>query len=488
MSAAESPPNVVPLRPNVANPLFGISQRQLPANHAAEQALLGALLANNGALERIQFLRDEHFSEPVHGRIFKAIVTKVEAGGFADTLSLRADFENAGVLDEIGGMGYLALLLSSMVSLAAAAEYGAAIYDAWMRRRLIEIGTDLVTAAFGDGQHSGIDVARMVAGAIDPLTVAPGRGKGYSSALEAVDRAIEYADRAARNSGVVGISTGMASVDDAIGGLEPSKLYVIGGHPGSGKSAIAHQWALSVARGGHQVEEFSLEMNLGELGQRTLAIAAQVPLWRLRKGDYAEVADQIVMARKELARLPLHIHDGQRFTVHDIRARCRAAARKRRLGLILVDHVHLVPVDDATARHGPTAALTKIADAMLGICKEFDCPVILLAQLNRGGFGRDDHRPSLADLRQAGALEQNADVVAFAYRPEIYISKSAPSRMEGEGEEQYTKRLGHYHDLVERMNGEAELICEKVRAGAPTSVKLRFDKQTASFHEIARQV
>ena len=321
-------------------PFPDAAPRQPPANILAEQALLGALLANNRAFDRLDGLRAEHFADPINGRIFAAIQARVQAGKLADAITLRQDFEAAGTLRDVGGMAYLAQLLAGMVSTLAAAEYATSIRDAWARRRLIEAGEQLAQRAQGDAGDIEAILVEFTA-AVDDIRAAGGEAKRGLTGNEIMDAALAAADRACAG-GASGISTGMTSVDRALGGLEPATLNVLAGRPGSGKSSLGQQWAVAAARAGVPVLEFSLEMSGPALGRRILSAASGVPIWRMKRGAHADYAAKLLETRRELADLPITVHDGGRFSAAEIAAKCRAAKRKSGLGLIVVDHLHLV--------------------------------------------------------------------------------------------------------------------------------------------------
>lgn len=464
-------------------PLFGTSQRLPPSNVQAEQALLGAILASPKAYGRVEhFLKPEHFVDPVNARIYKAIVKRLTLGLLADVITLRNDFHNDGVLDEVGGMPYLAQIQAAMVTPIVAGEYGRAVHDSWVRRQLIEVGEALVHRSFVSDDDTEA-VMQDAVGQIEKFLAGEASQRRGFTLNEAMDKAMLLADQARSGGGVVGLSTGMPSVDKVLGGLEPGTLNILAGRPGSGKSSLGQQWAIHAARRGAFVVEFSLEMSAAALGRRVLSAASGVPIWRMRRGEHGDFASDLINARRVLHDLPLVIHDGGRMSAPEITTKCRVEARKKPIGLIVVDHLHLVRADDGAARHGPTAAVTETVDTMLGIAKQFGCPVLLLSQLSRAPEGRDDHRPTTSDLRQSGAIEQNADTIAFVYRAEQYISRADPVKTSNQTAETYANECSKR--AAERLGaaGQAELLCEKVRDGEPGTVKLQFEGPTASFRD-----
>ncbi|HYF06036.1 MAG TPA: DnaB-like helicase N-terminal domain-containing protein, partial [Acetobacteraceae bacterium] len=268
--------------------LLGLSQRVPPSNLEAEQALLGALLANNKAYERVgEFLAAEHFADPIHGRIFQAIQRRVEAGQLADAVTLRAEFEHSGALDEVGGPAYLAQLLSAMVGVINAGEYGRVVHDAYLRRQLIDLGEVVVNRAFGaepelDAKHQ-LEAAEQ---ALFDLATQGSIEGGFVPFDRALTDAILSAERAmSRGAGVSGLPTGLRDLDKRMGGLHPSDLLILAGRPGMGKSGLATKIAFGAAK--HLVREardkdpnavprgsvaiFSLEMSAEQLASRLLA-------------------------------------------------------------------------------------------------------------------------------------------------------------------------------------------------------------------------
>ena len=456
--------------------------REAPSNLQAEQSLLGALLSNNKALDRCAFLRPEHFADGINGKVFAAILRRINAGRLADAVSLRDDFANTGTLDDAGGTAYLAQLLGAMVGIINAGEYATAIREAWARRELIDTGETLVNLAYGDREP---DAASIAAGAVDRLdAIAAGAAtiKAGVTLDEAMEDAIRAMEEARDREGPAGISTGFGNIDLRLGGLEPGTVTVLAGRPGMGKSAMGHQIAINAARAGVGVLEISLEMSARELGRRALATVSGVPVASMKRGDVTvDQASSLVKARKELAGLPLTIEDGAGLTATMIAARARAAKRKG-LGLVMIDHLHIVRPDDVDMKAGPTWAIGRISGAMKRLAKDCGVPVLLLAQLNRGVEGRDDKRPGLADLRQSGDIEQDADAVGFCYRAEYYLANE-PEARETEAPAKLDERRRDWSERKAAAAGKAEVIWAKVRDGEPGTDAFRFDGPTTTFTE-----
>ena len=462
-----------------ASPLFsGLLQ---PTNLQAERALLGALLANNKAYHRVAgIVGQQHFAEAANGRIFAAIARRVDSGAVADAVTLRDEFENAGILDELGGVPYLTHLITSMVGIINAPDYAQVVRDCWIRRELIEAGEVLVNQAYGHGEQiAPMKVALDAVASIERVLRLTGSVDTAVSLNDAMDAALAAIDAKATPA----ISTGFRCMDMRLGGLEPGLVYVIAGRPGMGKSSFGHQIAVNVARSGAGVIELSLEMSARQMGLRALSTASGVPIGAIKRRQLTpEQAGLLAIARRELHGLALTIDDAGGQTPRMIAAKVRLAKRKHGLGLVMIDHLNLTVPDDGDAKHGPTHAIEKASGMMLQIAKECGVAVLLLAQLNRSVEGRDDKRPGLGDLRQSGAIEQDAYAVGFVYREEYYL-RHTPEQTDRESGDQYATRLGAHRVRQDRAAGKAELIWAKVRDGEPGTDRLHFDGKTATFSE-----
>lgn len=462
-------------------PLEGLSQRLPPSNLQAEQSLLGALLANNKAIERCGELRIEHFSDPVNARTFAEIKRRIDEGKIVDAVSLKDFARTNSTTGEEQGMAHLAHLLASYVGIINVTEYADVIRKDCMRRHLIDIGEQLVNGCFYSGDPAILWEEILSSG---DAVMLDGISKDSATTLDAAMRAAEDAMAKVRSDGKMpGISTGFRCLDERLGGLEPGFVYVLAGRPGMGKSSLGHQIAVHVAKARIPVMEISLEMSAQQLGRRTLATAARVPIMALKTGRLSNAdADRVVQARQELAGLPLTIDDAGGQTASQIATKARSYRRKNGLGLIMVDHLNLMRAEEADARHGGTWAVERASGTMLQLAKDCACPVLLLAQLNRGVEGREDKRPTLADLRQAGAIEQDAYAVGFVYRPEYYL-EGEPEKKEGETQGNFDARCQTWKERVAAAKGKAEVIWRKVRDGESASDALSFDGPTATFGE-----
>ncbi len=485
-----------------AQPLLGLSQRIPPSNQAAEQALLGALLANNRAYERVsEFLLPEHFVDPVHGRIYQAIARRIEAGQLADAITLKAELEHSGALDSVGGTGYLGQLLAAMVGIINAGDYGRAIYDAWLRRQLIEIGETMVNSAFGAGTDlPGKEQIELAEQTLFNLAERGGSDRGFVDFETALGEAIESAESAFKHAGgVSGITTGLRDVDAKTGGLHNSDLVVLAGRPGMGKSALATKFAFSAAKSlreaaGKAASEaeargsvalFSLEMSAEQLATRLLSEEARVSGERIRRGDISQKDfDRFVAVSRDLASLPLHIDDTPAITLSAMRTRCRRLARTRGLSLIVVDYLQLMRPSAGTRPENRVLEISQITQGLKAMAKELNVPMLALSQLSRAVESREDKRPQLSDLRESGSIEQDADIVMFIYRDEYYEQNRAPKEAAFDRDDKFHEAMDKWQANMERMHNRAELLIEKNRHGATGKIDLYFEGEFTRFADL----
>ena len=482
------------------SPVLGLSQRLPPSNIQAEQALLGALLANNKAYERVsEFLAPDHFADPIHGRIYQAIARRAEAGQLADAVMLKEEFEHSGALQDVGGTAYLAQLLTAMVGIINAGEYGRAIYDAWGRRQLIEFGENVVNAAFGDDPTKTtpeiLAEADKNLGGLTDAYHRDGRGS-VISAIDAVDLALTEGEMAAKGKGPSSVSTGIAGLDQLILRLRAGNLYVVGGRPGMGKTALARSIAVNVSRekvtqdgellAGDPVAYFSMEEGHAEFGAAIIAQLAGVPIAATLNGEWTDAQFQkLDKARQQARGLQLDVVR-RKVSVTDIGRECRQISRKRKrkLSLVVVDYLQLMP--DPPNRKDKRLAVGENAYGLKHLAEDLGCAVIALSQLSRAVEDRSDKRPTMRDLRESGEIEDAADVILFPFRQEYYLKQDRPVRNHSDGESNaaYQHRLAEWQSKIDSACGQAELPIPKVRRGnAPVHLDLFFDAERTRFCE-----
>ena len=487
---------------SIDSPFLGLSQRLPPSNLQAEQALLGALLANNRAYERVsEFLAPEHFADPIHGRIFQSVARRIEAGQLADAVTLKAEYEHSGVLEEVGGTQYLAQLLTAMVGIINAGEYGKAIHDAWLRRQLIDVGETVVNNAFGaDPELDGAQQIESAEQSLFQLATEGGNNGGFVAFERALTDAILGAERAFRRAGhVSGLTTGLRDMDAKTGGLHGSDLLILAGRPGMGKTALATKIAFGAAKAllaearaidanavpKAQVAIFSLEMSCEQLATRLLSEEARVSGDRIRRGDIGQKDfDKFVEVSREIAALPIQIDDTPAITMSALRTRCRRLKRTKGLAMVVVDYLQLMRPSAGTRPENRVLEISQITQGLKALAKELSVPVMALSQLSRAVESREDKRPQLSDLRESGTIEQDADAVMFIYRDEYYLAQRAPKQMGFDSEDKFQTALSKWQQDMEGVHNKAELILAKNRHGPTGTIPLYFEGEFTRFGDL----
>ncbi|WP_454021293.1 replicative DNA helicase [Azospirillum sp. Marseille-Q6669] len=474
---------------HIGNP--GHIERTPPHNEEAEQALLGAILINNKAYEKVsEFLRPEHFYDPAHQRIFAAIAEEAEAGRKADPVTLRDRFAgDADLAGDGGGAAYLARLVANVVTVVNARDYGEIIRDTFLRRQLIEVGFDLVNTGYQPDPD--MRAGKLIEEAESQLFALGDHGSALRPVMSSADgvaAAMEANERAWKSKGqVLGVTTGLVDLDRKLGGLLPG-LYVLGARPSMGKSGLGlNTIMLAAAKAGHSVLAFSTEMATEKVSRRHLAAETGISSDRQTQGDFSEGEWLALMdAQQALGTLPMHIDETPGVTVPHIRRVARRHKRRHGLGLIIVDHLHRMRASKRAEDQGETAKITEITSALCSIWKEFGVPVLLLCQLNRDLERREDKRPNMADLRQSGSIEQDGDVIMFLYRDEYYLAREEPAKRADETEEKYNERYERWCRRSEEARNVAEIIIEKNRDGPIGTVKVFFDGPRTLFSNLDR--
>lgn len=481
--------------PDGLQPLFSSEpKRDLPMNLSAEQALLGAILANNKAADLCSFLRPEHFADLVHGRIFAECRRLIEAGRVADAVTLKGVLEHDGVLDEVGGTAYLAQLMTAMVGINMAGDYARVVRDTWLRRQVIEAGTEAADAAYASDDGDAV-----IAEAVDRLMSLGEQSVSTAAATvgDALDKAMGAAEAAYRGEGVGGLLTGIPSLDELWGGLWPSCLDCLGARSMHGKTALGVQAATHIARTlltehkeaveagdkRHALEHvaiFSLEMPRDHLALRMLATETQIPVRDIRAGKIGgNRAEALIAARAQLRELPLLIHDTPSMSVTDIAMAARSAVRRKRAKLIVIDHLHRVRPAAAYAKAPRNEQVQSITEALKTLASSLEIPVLLLAQLSRQSERREDHRPVVADLEYAG--ERDFDNLLLLWRPELYMGEQPPQPSAKTSDDKAREMAADWWRRKNETRGRAEVILAKGRMGEPGAVWLEFDGPRTLF-------
>jgi replicative DNA helicase len=475
----------------------GAEIAQPPHNLEAEQALLGALLYDNAAYERLgDHLLARHFFEPFHQRIFAAIEEYVRKGQLAEPIVLVERFKKDPAFEELGGVRYFADLVDRAPPIANAWDYGRIVYDLALRRDLIRIGGDIAKVANDDVETEAREQIERAEQQLYGLAEhGAASSSGFVTFADALTGAVSLAHEAfERDGGLAGLATSLVDLDKKLGGLHGSDLLILAGRPSMGKTALATNIAFNVARSyawepqpdgtrktvrGGVVAFYSLEMSAEQLAMRLLADVSGISSDRLRKGeidaaDYGRVRE----AALEIQDSPLFIDDTGGLSLAKLAARARRLKRQAGLDLIVVDYLQLVTASEGKQAQGRVQEVSEITMGLKALAKELSVPVIALSQLSRKVEERDDKRPQLSDLRESGSIEQDADVVMFVYRESYYLGRAEPR----EGTPEHLT----WQEDMDRLKGVAEVIIGKQRHGPIGTVKLSFNEDTTRFGNLAQ--
>ncbi len=467
--------------------------RHVPYDIEVEQALLGAILVDNHAIERVsQQLRPEHFYDPLHQRLYEVMLTLFEKGGMVITpLTLHAAMKADPGLIEVGGHAYLAGLAQATPAMPNVRDYARILHDLGVRRGLIHIGEDIVNTAY-EAPHEKPPQAQIEEAekALYRISESSRYGEGPIDFAESLRRAVESAERAqARGGRISGVATGFTDVDSLLGGLQPSDLLILAGRPGMGKTSLATNMAFHAARAwaqdiedgaqvprGASVLFFSLEMAAQQLSARILSEQTEIEMWKIRNGKFSESEwEKFVLSMQDLSTLPLFIDDTGGISIAQIAARARRLKREKQIGLIVIDYLQLI--EPSRRAENRVQEITEVTKGLKALAKELNVPVLALSQLSRGVDARDDKRPVLSDLRESGSIEQDADVVMFVYREEYYLKSREP--------EPGSAEHGKWLEKIERCHRRAEVLVEKHRHGATNKIELFFDDRFTRFSNLA---
>ncbi len=461
----------------------------IPVNYEAEQALLGALLHNNEALEKVQeFLKADHFANAVNGKIYASICTLCDRGQVADPITLRDYFATDTELSEAGGVEYLINLADSVVSIINTENYGRVIEDLYTRRQLINVGEDLVINAKKiDVSSNAVEQIEKAEQKLFNLAVSGNSKNQFQSLQSAVKTSIDMAETAyKRDSHVVGVTSGFRDLDRWLGGLHPSDLLILAARPSMGKTALATNIAFNAAKavlkentGGGHVAFFSLEMSADQLATRILSQECGVSSDKIRRGELSQQNfESLTKISREINNLPLFIDDTPALTISALRTRARRLQRQQGLDLIVVDYLQLLQGTNSSDNR--VNEISEISRGLKAIAKELEVPVIALSQLSRAVEQRDDKRPMLSDLRESGSIEQDADVVMFIFREEYYLGRQEPS-------ETGTEKYLNWQESMERVQNKADVIIAKQRHGPIGNIKLFFEGRFTRFGNLDTQ-
>ena len=450
--------------------------RRPPWSEEAEQAVLGAMLLDADAVLRAaEHVDDTMFYREGHRRLFRAMFSITERGGVVDPVTLANELERLQELEASGGREYLSFLLDAVPTVANVEYHARIVKEKALLRRLIEVSTEIVSEAFEAREEAGklLDQAES---RIFTLGQSKER-KGFSRVKELLWPAMEKLEQLMqRESAVTGVSTGFTDLDNITSGFQPADLIIVAARPSMGKTAFV----LNIAQHAAIVQKtpiafFSLEMSKESLVQRMLASEALIDAQALRKGGRAleESMPRLAQAASILGNAPIYVDDTPGMGLLEMRAKARRLkAEHDNLGLIIVDYLQLM--SGPSNSENRQQEVSQISRGLKALAKELSVPVVALSQLSRAPeqrTGDDKGRPQLSDLRESGAIEQDADVILFIFRQEVYAERD---------------EMGRLKDST--LEGKAEIIVGKQRNGPIGSIRLFFHKHYTRFDNFAGRI
>jgi len=448
----------------MSTPSFGRpgEGRVPPHNVQAEESLLGAMLLKQSAIsESVQTVNTGDFYKPAHAHIFDAISTLYAAGEPVDPVTVAAELKRAGLLDAIGGPAVLLSIQSRTPAVSNASHYAKIVEENSLLRRLVATASDIAELGYAplDDVTKTLDHAESMMYEVAQRRVSDTMVELRDLLDASLDRLESLYER---GDAITGTPSGFTDLDEITAGLQPNALIVVGARPAMGKTSFALGAAANAALRSHRpVLFFSLEMGHLELTQRILGSEGRIDAKRLRNGQLQEQDwSKITRTMSKLGDAPLWIDDNPNLTIMEIRAKARRLkSRVGDLGLIVVDYLQLM--SGRANAESRQVEISEISRGLKILARELECPVMALSQLSRGLEQRADKRPMLADLRESGAIEQDADVVMFVYRDEVYNSDS-PDK------------------------GTAEIIIAKHRSGPTGMCRLAFLDYCTRFENMAK--
>jgi replicative DNA helicase len=457
-----------------------------PSNLEAEQALLGSILVNNDIIDEISnIINPVSFYDPAHTKVYEVIETLNNKGMIANPITLKNYFEKDNMLNEVGGTEYLVKLTRFSGSAKQAIDYAKIIHEMYLRRELVLISDNLSSETLNTKEQSA---EKIIEGTEKSLFDLAERGSFSQSFLkfnQALDQTIEMATLAMKNDkGIVGVPTGLKDLDEKLGGLHKSDLVILAGRPSMGKTALATNIAYNAAQDIMSRQEkssvafFSLEMSSEQLSTRILSEQARIKSDDIRRGKVTEEEiNRYIETSRNIYNLPLFIDETPAITIATLCNRARRIKRLFGVSLVVVDYIQLMRAG-SNRSDNRVQEISEITQGLKALAKELGVPVLALSQLSRAVEQRDDKQPQLADLRESGSIEQDADVVMFVYREEYYLERKQPKLGSIEHAEWQSK--------MNDVNGLADIILGKQRHGPTGTIKVEFEGIYTKFKDLTK--
>ncbi len=463
------------------------SQKKMPCNIEAEQAVIGSILVSNDIYDEISPIVDaEKFFDPIHSKIFEAITNLINKGLLANPITLKNHFENNEGLKELGGQEYLIKITKYSTSAKQAIDYANIVQEMHVRRELIKISETVLDEASSESQIT-TSGEQMIQNAEKSLFDLAERGHFNQSIMKfetALQQTISMAKSAYQNEeGIVGVPTGLTDLDNRLGGMHKQDLIIIAGRPSMGKTALATNIAFNAAKNIEKkgskstVAFFSLEMSSEQLSTRILSEQSRIRSNDIRRGKVSEKEfEKFIETSKNIYELPLYIDETPAITIAAISNRSRRIKRLFGLDLIVIDYIQLMK-SAGKKEYNRVQEVSEITQGLKALAKELDVPVLALSQLSRAVEQRgDDKKPQLSDLRESGSIEQDADVVMFVYREAYYLERKEPTLGSIEHAE--------WQQKMNEISSLAEIIISKQRHGPTGNVKVEFEAMYTKFKNI----
>ena len=455
---------------------------ELPNNIEAEQSVIGSILVSNEMFDEINMIvTSKYFYDPMHQKIFSAIEKLIYSGMLANPITLKNYFEKE--KDEINVPDYLIKITKFSTSSRQTTEYSKLIYDLYVKRELIKISEDVIdTAKLNDLDNDGKKIIETFEKSLFDLAEKGSFSNTLVKFDEAMRQTIEMASNAYKNEeGIVGVPTGLTDLDDRLGGLHKSDLLIIAGRPSMGKTALATNIAFHAAKKiqddgkKSSIAFFSLEMSSEQLSTRILAEQSRIKSNDIRRGKISEDQfDKFIETSKNISELPLYIDETPAISIAALSNRARKIKRLYGLDMVVIDYIQLMSASNF--REGRVQEISEITQGLKALAKELSVPVLALSQLSRAVEQRDDKKPQLADLRESGSIEQDADVVMFVYREAYYLERKEPRPATVEHAEWQAK--------MNEVANLAEIIIGKQRHGPTGNIMLEFEAMFTKFKDI----
>ena len=466
-----------------------LSENKQPSNIEAEQALLGSILVNNDVIDEISSIITNpiFFYDPAHIKIYEVIQKLNNKGMIANPITLKNYFEKDNMLDDVGGTEYLVKLTRFSSSTKQAIDYAKIIHEMYVRRELILISGKLSsdTLNANSNEQSSDKIIEETEKSLYDLAEKGSFSQSYLKFNQALDQTINMATMAMQNDqGIVGVPTGLTDLDEKLGGLHKSDLIILAGRPSMGKTALATNIAYNASKNILKKDEkssvafFSLEMSSEQLSTRILSEQAKIKSDDIRRGKVTEEEiNRYIETSRNIYNLPLFIDETPAITIAALSNRSRRIKRLHGLSLIVVDYIQLMRTN-SNRNEGRVQEISEITQGLKALAKELSVPILALSQLSRAVEQRDDKQPQLADLRESGSIEQDADVVMFVYREAYYLERKQPKLGSIEHAEWQSK--------MNDVNGLADIILGKQRHGPTGTVKVEFEGIYTKFKDLTK--